>query len=238
MSFQPNIDAALFLAQEVFPAIRREHPDAELRFVGRNPGPRILAMAQRGIVVTGGVSNMLPHLHEATVYVAPHFTGAGTRTKLLEAMAAGLPIVTTTVGIEGISRSARARCVDCGYDHRHDRLPPEAVGKCRRSASASVSLRVGCGSALRLESSVFVHWSSCIETLNVQRRVHVDGKSCDSHQECEPGPYRLAWPRSIASTRRPRKSSWSIMNRPTHPRCSFRLGQNRHDTLRSDYCAR
>jgi len=103
MSFQPNIDAAIFLEQEVFPVIRRKHPDAELRFVGRNPGPRILAMAQRGIVVTGGVSNVLPYLHEATVYVAPHFTGAGTRTKLLEAMAAGLPIVTTTVGIEGIA---------------------------------------------------------------------------------------------------------------------------------------
>ena len=102
MGFQPNIDAAIFLAQEVFPAIRREHPDAELRFVGRNPGPRIRAMAQKGIVVRGGVANMLPHLHDATVYVAPHFTGAGTRTKLLEAMAAGLPIVTTTVGIEGI----------------------------------------------------------------------------------------------------------------------------------------
>ena len=103
MSFQPNIDAAIFLEQEVFPVIRRKHPDAELRFVGRNPGPRILAMAQRGIVVTGGVSHVLPYLHEATVYVAPHFTGAGTRTKLLEAMAAGLPIVTTTVGIEGIA---------------------------------------------------------------------------------------------------------------------------------------
>jgi glycosyltransferase involved in cell wall biosynthesis len=103
MSFQPNIDAAIFLAQEVFPSVRREHPNAELRFVGRHPDPRILAMEQNGVTVTGGVPHMLPHLHEATVYVAPHFTGAGTRTKLLEAMAAGLPIVTTTVGIEGIA---------------------------------------------------------------------------------------------------------------------------------------
>ena len=52
--------------------------------------------------MTGEVPDMVPHLHAATVYVAPHFTGAGTRTKILEAMAAGLPIVTTSVGIEGI----------------------------------------------------------------------------------------------------------------------------------------
>ena len=102
MSFQPNIDAALFLTDEVFPEIRREYPEAELRIAGRNPDPRIQALVQRGVVVTGAVPNMLPHLHEATVYIAPHFTGAGTRTKLLEAMAAGLPIVTTTVGIEGV----------------------------------------------------------------------------------------------------------------------------------------
>ncbi len=102
MSFQPNVDAALFLANEVFSEIRREYPEAELRFVGRNPDPRIQALAQTGVVVAGAVPDMLPYLHAATVYVAPHFTGAGTRTKLLEAMAAGLPIVTTTVGIEGI----------------------------------------------------------------------------------------------------------------------------------------
>jgi glycosyltransferase involved in cell wall biosynthesis len=102
MSFQPNVDAALFLVNEVFSEIRREYPGAELRFVGRNPDPRIQALVQPGVIVAGAVPDMLPYLHEATVYVAPHFTGAGTRTKLLEAMAAGLPIVTTTVGIEGI----------------------------------------------------------------------------------------------------------------------------------------
>ena len=102
MSFEPNVDAALLLGRRIFPEIRRAHPDAELRFVGRNPDPRLYALGGGGITVTGQVADMLPHLHGATVYVAPHFTGAGTRTKLLEAMAAGLPIVTTSVGIEGI----------------------------------------------------------------------------------------------------------------------------------------
>lgn len=102
MSFAPNVDAALRLAYRIFPEVRRRYQDAELRLVGRNPDPRILAILDPGITVTGEVPDMLPYLHDATVFVAPHATGAGTRTKLLEAMAAGLPIVTTRIGIEGI----------------------------------------------------------------------------------------------------------------------------------------
>lgn len=101
MSFDPNVDAALLLASRIFPEVRRRFPDAELRLAGRNPDSRIVALRGPGITVTGEVADMLPHLHAATVFVAPHTTGAGTRTKLLEAMAAGLPIVTTRIGIEG-----------------------------------------------------------------------------------------------------------------------------------------
>src|SRR5437867_8283001 len=107
MGFLPNVDAALFLACRIFPEIRRVHPNAELRLVGRNPDPRLrnLSGSRSGITVTGAVEDMVPYLHAATVYVAPHFTGAGTRPKLLEAMAAGLAIVTTSIGIEGIEAS-------------------------------------------------------------------------------------------------------------------------------------
>jgi glycosyltransferase involved in cell wall biosynthesis len=104
MGFAPNVDAAMFLACSIFPEIRRVRPDVKLCLVGRNPDPCLqrLTGSRSGITVTGAVDDMVPYLHAATVYAAPHFTGAGTRTKLLEAMAAGLAIVTTSIGIEGI----------------------------------------------------------------------------------------------------------------------------------------
>ncbi len=102
LAFEPNVDAAHYMAAKVFPAIRRRRPDAQLRLVGRNPDARVQGLAGERVAVIGDVPDMRPYLHAAAVYVAPHFTGAGTRTKLLEAMAAGLPIVTTTIGLEGI----------------------------------------------------------------------------------------------------------------------------------------
>lgn len=102
MGFEPNVDAAIVLATEVVPILKRDYPDLELRLVGRSPDQRVKKLARDGVVVTGAVPDMQPHLQAATVYVAPHFTGAGTRTKILEAMASGLTVITTPTGIEGI----------------------------------------------------------------------------------------------------------------------------------------
>ena len=89
-----NIDAALFLALEVFPAICDRYPEAVLEIVGAKPAPEILDLKELpGIVVTGEVSNVVEYLHWATVCVIPLRKGYGLRNRTLEAMASGVPIV-------------------------------------------------------------------------------------------------------------------------------------------------
>lgn len=158
MSFEPNVDAGILLGSRIFPEIRRTHPDAELRFVGRNPDPRLRALAGGGITVTGQVADMLPHLHAATVYVAPHFTGAGTRTKLLEAMAAALPIVTTSVGIEGIE-AVDGREVIIADD------PESLVAGISRLLSLPAERR-RLGAAARRLAEARYDWSHCLAPLD------------------------------------------------------------------------
>ncbi|MFQ5744904.1 MAG: glycosyltransferase [Acidobacteriota bacterium] len=111
MGFDPNVAAARLLAGEIFPAVREQVPEALLYLVGRNPGAEIRSLQGAAITVTGEVPEMTPYLQQASVYVAPLHTGAGTRTKLLEAMAAGLAIVTTRIGIEGIEAGDRREVV-------------------------------------------------------------------------------------------------------------------------------
>ncbi len=154
MGFAPNVDAAILLASRLFPEIRRSHPDAELRLVGRNPESRVRRLSGTSITVTGEVTDMTPHLHQATIYVAPHFTGAGTRTKLLEAMAAGLPIVTTTVGIEGID-AAHERHVLIADD------PPSLIAAMNRLLG-DASKRVRLGTAARQLVEERYDWSTCL----------------------------------------------------------------------------
>jgi len=105
--YHPNIDAVRFLIGEIWPGVRKARPDIRLRLVGRGdsfirhllPGD---AMRDNGIEVTGPVEDALAEIGRAQVVVAPVRTGSGTRIKILEAWAAGLPVVSTPVGAEGL----------------------------------------------------------------------------------------------------------------------------------------
>jgi glycosyltransferase involved in cell wall biosynthesis len=104
MDWLPNIDGIRYFCAEVLPEIRRSRPDCRLTIVGRTPTREILALAERDplIQVTGTVADVRPYLWKAAVSVVPLRIGGGTRMKIFEAMAARLPVVSTTIGAEGL----------------------------------------------------------------------------------------------------------------------------------------
>jgi glycosyltransferase involved in cell wall biosynthesis len=103
MSWAPNAGAARFLAAEVLPRVRERLPAAELWVVGKEPPPDLVELGRRpGVRITGNVPSMLPFLRDAHTLAVPLEAGGGTRLKILEAFAAGLPVVSTPVGCEGL----------------------------------------------------------------------------------------------------------------------------------------
>jgi len=100
----PNVDAVTFLAQEIFPLVLQKYPAATLSLVGARPTPAVQALGKiPNVTVTGKVPKMRPYLHESTVCVIPMRTGYGIKNKTLEAMAAGIPVVASDRGLEGLA---------------------------------------------------------------------------------------------------------------------------------------
>ena len=104
MDWYPNEDAVAFFADEALPRIQEKVPDVQFSIVGGNPSARVQRLAEReGVVVTGRVPEIKPYFAEATVFVVPLRIGSGTRLKILEALAMGKAIVSTSVGAEGLA---------------------------------------------------------------------------------------------------------------------------------------
>ncbi len=103
MSYRPNVDAALWFAEQVLPKVRQQVPDARFFIVGSQPHPRLASLRDRDDVqITGWVPEVNPFLHAATLYIAPLRMGSGTRLKLLQAMAAQRAVVSTRTGAQGL----------------------------------------------------------------------------------------------------------------------------------------
>ncbi|WP_317704528.1 glycosyltransferase [Methylomarinovum caldicuralii] len=96
----PNIDAVLYFCRDVLPRIAARIP-VEVYIIGSSPPPQLCKLNSNSIFVTGHVEDTLPYLKRSHISIAPLRYGAGMKGKIGEAMAAGLPVVTTSVGAEG-----------------------------------------------------------------------------------------------------------------------------------------
>jgi glycosyltransferase involved in cell wall biosynthesis len=103
MAYYPNVDAVLFFLREVMPLLRKSHPSVRLRIVGSLPPRAVTGLAGPDVTITGYVEDVRPYLERANVVVAPLRIGGGTRLKILEAMAMARPVVSTSLGAEGLA---------------------------------------------------------------------------------------------------------------------------------------
>jgi glycosyltransferase involved in cell wall biosynthesis len=104
MDNHANMEAVAWFTARIWPALHQRFPHWKLTLVGSNPAPAVRDLASRpGVEVTGTVPEVAPYYEEALAAVVPLLSGAGTRLKILEAMAAGVPVVSTPLGAEGLA---------------------------------------------------------------------------------------------------------------------------------------
>ena len=118
MDYLPNVAAVTYFSRRLFPRLRRQRPTLELSIVGRHPSPTVQALSTiGGIEVTGEVPDVRPYLERSWVFVAPLRVTMGVPTKILEAMAVGLPVAATEAAMRGL--------VDGGVQEGRDLLVGE-----------------------------------------------------------------------------------------------------------------
>lgn len=109
MDYRPNVDAMLWFTETVLPRIHASKPETQLYIVGNRPHSRLEHLRQQqNIHITGWVNATQPYLHAADLYIAPLRMGSGTRLKLLEAMAAGRAIISTSTAAAGLQDEAKS----------------------------------------------------------------------------------------------------------------------------------
>jgi glycosyltransferase involved in cell wall biosynthesis len=103
MRTAPNTDAIAWFCKDILPLIKKQIPDIELYIVGQEPSPRVRRLSKiPKVFVTGKVDDISNYVYRSAVAIAPMRIGAGIQNKILESMALGTPVVTTSIGREGI----------------------------------------------------------------------------------------------------------------------------------------
>jgi sugar transferase (PEP-CTERM/EpsH1 system associated) len=133
MDFRPNIDAVLWFCHQVLPLIKTQVPDVHFYIVGQKPPPRLMSLAEDpAVTLTGYVDDVKPYIAGAAVYAVPLRIGGGTRLKIMEAMALGKAIVSTSLGCEGYPVTSGRELLITDTPQDFARRVVELLGNARR----------------------------------------------------------------------------------------------------------
>jgi sugar transferase (PEP-CTERM/EpsH1 system associated) len=158
MSYHANATAVQYFAREILPLVRQRRPDARLRIVGSKPTRAVRALANDpGVEVTGFVPDIREPLGRASVAICPVTVKVGVQNKVLEAMAMGVPVVSTRLGVEGLQ-------AEPGRDLLVARTPAEFAAEVERLLS-DPSLREQIGRAGRRYVETHHRWDSATRRL-------------------------------------------------------------------------
>ena len=159
MDYAPNVDAVIWFVEEIFPRIRLRHPNCKFIIAGMNPSRKVSKLAKReGVHVTGYVENIRDWYHRADVVVTPIRMARGVQNKVLEALACGLPVVSTTLACEGIA-----------VEDRNDILIADDVNKFSNAVIELLSdrdLAKRVGSSARAVAERHYDWSRVLRPMD------------------------------------------------------------------------
>ena len=163
--YHPNIDAVEFLVREIWPEVRRRHPNLRLRLVGRGDQfiRHLIPSDAAGIEVTGPIEDALGEIVQADVVIAPLRIGSGTRLKIIEAWAASRAVIATPLAAEGLA----------ARDGENIRLAPDApsfaaaIGELLRDPA--LCQRLGTGGHAAFESRY--SWNAAWKTLDLDAQL-------------------------------------------------------------------
>ncbi|MEK7317421.1 MAG: TIGR03087 family PEP-CTERM/XrtA system glycosyltransferase [Candidatus Eisenbacteria bacterium] len=159
MGYYPNVDAATYFARDVLPLIRASVPEARFLIVGRDPAAEVRRLGRLpGVEVTGTVPDVRPYLAEAAMAVAPFRIARGVQSKVLEAMASGLPVVGTRLAFQGLMAREEdgVRMADT----------PEALAQVSAALLLDATSQRSLGRAARLYVERHHHWERLGEQLD------------------------------------------------------------------------
>jgi len=171
MDWMPNVDGVLWFAREILPLLRRTHPDCPFIVAGRKPDPAIQELARMdvNIRVTGTVPDIRPWLWGAAVSIVPLRIGGGTRLKIYESMAAGVPVVSTAIGAEGLDYTGGENILIADS-------PAAFAEACARLLSNAAIARSIAANAQQMVAQGF-SWDRVIDSFEQQLALHAPARS-------------------------------------------------------------